>query len=228
MALLRSVIELVRRAKATVWLPWLLACVGWGVAERYVPVPTDQTGSFAAVLAGVDWGMLLVLALIPLSSVRDYPFVVGWLLKVVSIGLVLLSAMNAIAGALPGSTILFVHVRQAVEPVAIAPFGAIVGFVIGLLGRDVFATRPLEANPLVLLEHIVTPVVREQARRANAAENQVQCQKLHDAIVALAETQLRAELARDLHPELPVSNVAPVVSAASSISSLSDPKTSPS
>lgn len=78
MALLPPATGLARRAKTTtVWLPWLFACAGSLAAEHYVPVPTDQDGSFGGMLAGVDWGTMLVLAVIPPSRTLGVPFAAG-------------------------------------------------------------------------------------------------------------------------------------------------------
>lgn len=207
MTLLSPVIALARRSRATVWLPWLLACAGWLAAERYVPVPDDQDGSFGGLLAGVDWGTMLVLALIPPSDTLGIPFASGWFLKLISLGLVLVSATSALAGALPGHTFVLVHVRHTIEPVAIAPLGAIVGLVIGLMARDVFAAKPREANPPALLDQIEVSAPRNAARKASMAGDQETCEKLHEGIVKQATDQLRAELARDLPPVAPKPSV---------------------
>lgn len=186
--------------KTAVWLPWLLAIAGWLLARSYFPIPTDPTGNFAAVLAGVDWGTMLALSVVPAGRILGIAFASGWLVKFVSIGLVAISALTALAGAFPGKTVLFISVRHIIEPVAIAPFGAALGFALGLLIRDVCIARPAKSERPALLDHLEVDSLRRVARRAREAGDESQCQKLHDGIVQKALEMLRDELKRDLPP----------------------------
>ena len=111
-------------------LPWFGGLVGWCVGFAAVGDGPSDAG-FAGVVVGFDAALVLVLALRPSVVAQERTMrMLTSCAKVALIMLIALSTISALEGALQTTSD---QSRELTRAVAIAPFGAALGFVVGHL-----------------------------------------------------------------------------------------------